>query len=88
MVLLVLNKGIKLLKHLSVILLLLIFIVFIVSLVWRHSPRINVLSLPKEHFDIFKYLIPKEEKHGFKFSKLSLFILLPLIFKYSILFIN
>ena len=52
-----------------------------------HSPKIKVLSLPREHFDIFNIFTPKVWKHGFKFSKFSLFILFPLTFRYSILFI-
>ena len=43
------------------------FMVTIVSLVIKPSPKLNVLSFPNEHFDIFKYFIPKVKKHGLSF---------------------
>ena len=39
----------------------------IVSLIIKLSPTLNVLSFPNEHFDIFKYIIPKVKKHGLRF---------------------
>ena len=49
-----------------------------------HSPKTKAPSLPKEHFEIFKFLMVNDSKKGFKFMKFGLFKLFPLTFNVQI----
>ena len=67
------NKFLKLLNPISLILFLLKFNFFIVSFNAKHSPKKYVLSSSKLHLDKFRYLIPKDAKKIFNSKNFSLF---------------